>query len=31
MRSMVEGATCQAETPLRQHFVLPPPRAGEDL
>jgi hypothetical protein len=30
MRSMVEGASCQAENPLRQHCVLPPPRAGED-
>jgi hypothetical protein len=29
MCSMVEGA-CNAESPLRQHFVLLPPRSGED-
>ena len=28
---LVEGAPCQAEGPLRQHFVLPPPLSGEDF
>jgi hypothetical protein len=30
MRSMVEGAACRAENPLRQRYALPPPRAGEE-